>query len=241
MKYSIKGWIKDSFCDWDSRISSVIFLPGCNMRCGFCHNWQLVEKYQDLEDIEWSVIKNYLVENRDFIDGLVITGGEPLFSDFLYELIKEAKQMDFAVKIDTNGMFPDRLKFLIDNSLIDGVAMDVKNEFEPSIYSRTCGVKINNDMIENILLSAKILIDSNIDYEFRTTLVRTFHTPENIKRIGEKLKGAKKYVLQQYRTVNVRSGFDGGKPFSKEEMEYFRNQVSEFFEECYIRYYGTEV
>lgn len=211
------------------------------MRCEFCHNWELVEKYQDLEDVQWSHIRSYLVENSDFIDGVVISGGEPFLSDFLFDLVKEIKQMNFAIKIDTNGTFPDKLKFLIENSLIDGVAMDVKNEFEPNIYSRTCGVKVDTDMIEKILLSAKILMDSDIDYEFRTTLVRSFHTPENIRRIAEKLKGGKRYVLQQYRKVNVRSNFDGGKPFSKEEMEYFRKQVFEFFDECYIRFYTMEM
>ncbi|MCX7705292.1 MAG: radical SAM protein, partial [bacterium] len=109
MKYPIKGWVKDSFCDWDTRISSVIFLPGCNMRCGFCHNWQLVERYQGMEDIEWAQVKGYLTANRDFIDGLVITGGEPFISDFLFELIEEIKKLGFAVKVDTNGTFPDKL------------------------------------------------------------------------------------------------------------------------------------
>lgn len=238
MKYSIKGWIKDSFCDWDSRLSSVIFLPGCNFRCGFCHNWKLVENYHELEDIDWTQIKKYLYENRDFIDGLVITGGEPFIADSLLDLIKEIKQMGLSVKIDTNGSFPDKLKFLIDNSLIDGVAMDIKNEFRADIYSHTCGVEISDGMMERILRSAKILMDSDIDYEFRTTLVRTFHTPENIKNIAKQLKGAKKYVLQQYRSIGVKTSFNGGKPFSREEMENFRNMVSDFFDLCYIRYYG---
>lgn len=240
MKYLIKGWIKNSFCDWDSKVSSVIFLPGCNMRCQFCQNWQIVENYQNMEDIEWNTIKEYLVNNKDFIDGLVITGGEPFISKFIFDLIDEVKQMKIPIKIDTNGTFPEKLKYLIDKSLVDFVAMDIKNAFEPELYSKTCGINISEKTLEKILESTMILMNSNIDYEFRTTLVRAFHTPETIKKAAERLKGAKKYVLQQFRKIGVKEGFDGGKPFSKEEMEDFKNEISENFERCYIRYYGTD-
>lgn len=209
------------------------------MMCPFCQNWQLVKEHRIIEDIDWDMIKSYLADNKDFIDGLVITGGEPFISDFLLEMIKEVKQMSIAVKVDTNGTFPHKLKYLIDNSLIDAVAMDIKNAFEPEIYSRTCGVPVDDRMLGNILSSAKILIGSSIDYEFRTTLVRTLHTLENIKRVAMELNGAKKYVLQQYRKIGVRD-FDGGKPFSREEMEKFRDEVSQFFNQCCIRYYDRD-
>ncbi len=208
------------------------------MRCPFCQNWQLVENYKDIEDINWHEITDYLVENKDFIDGLVITGGEPFISDFLFDIIKDVKKMGLAVKIDTNGTFPDKLKYLIDNAMVDGVAMDIKNSFETGLYSKTCGIKVDDDLLEKILYSTKILMDSDIDYEFRTTLVRSFHTAENIKKVAERISGAKRYVLQQYRKIGVKDGFDGGREFSKEEMEKIRDGIMQFFEECYIRYYG---
>ncbi|MCM8789103.1 MAG: hypothetical protein NC907_04870, partial [Candidatus Omnitrophica bacterium] len=200
----------------------------------------LVEEHQNIQDIDWHIIRDYLVENKDFIDGLVISGGEPFISDFLFDLIKEVKQMNIAVKIDTNGTFPNKLKYLIDNSLINGVAMDIKNVFESESYSRTCGILVDDEMLGNILSSVKILISSGIDYEFRTTLVRSFHTLENIRQIAAKLDGAKKYVLQQYRKTGVKDCFDGGKPFSREEMERFRDEISQFFNQCCIRYYGRD-
>ncbi|MCM8814480.1 MAG: anaerobic ribonucleoside-triphosphate reductase activating protein [Candidatus Omnitrophica bacterium] len=240
MKYSIKGWVKNSFCDWDSKITSVIFLTGCNLRCPFCQNWQLIQEPQNFEDIDLGVIKEYLDENKDFIDGVVITGGEPFVSDFIFDIIREIKKINMAVKVDTNGTFPDKLKFLIDSCLIDGVAMDIKNAFEPQLYSMTSGILVDDKMLGNILSSAKIVMNSGIDYEFRTTLVRSFHTIENIRQIAMVLKGAKKYVLQQYRKIGVRDDFDGGIPFSREEMEKFRQEVSNFFEKCCIRYYDRD-
>ncbi len=239
MRYPIKGWIKNSFCDWDSKISSVIFLPGCNFRCSFCQNWPLVERYEDIPDVEWLEIESYLIEHRDFIDGFVITGGEPFVSDFLFDIIEKIKSIGIAVKIDTNGTFPDKLKYLIENELIRGVSMDIKDALEAEFYSRICGITITPELMEKIIESTKILMNSKIDYEFRTTLVRKFHTIDNLKKIGVQLKGARKYVLQQYRSIGVKDGFDGGEPFSKEEMLRFQEVLSEFFQKCDIRYYGT--
>ncbi|MCM8764714.1 MAG: anaerobic ribonucleoside-triphosphate reductase activating protein [Candidatus Omnitrophica bacterium] len=221
MKYSIKGWVKNSFCDWDAKISSVVFLPGCNMMCPFCQNWQLVKEHRTIEDIDWDMIRDYLSENKDFIDGIVITGGEPFISDFLLDMIKEVKQMSIAVKVDTNGTFPDKLKYLIENSMIDGVAMDIKNAFEPALYSSTCGVPVDDEMLGNILSSARILIDSGIDYEFRTTLAPTIHTKDDVKQICQTIQGCRKYVIQNFRgeTETINPAFTHVKPFKQQELE----------------------
>ena len=213
---------------------------GCNLRCPFCQNWPLVEMYEDIPDIEWLEIESYLIEHRDFIDGFVITGGEPFVSDFLFDIIEKIKSIGIAVKIDTNGTFPDKLKYLIENELIRGVSMDVKDALEAEFYSRICGITITLELMEKIIESTKILMNSKIDYEFRTTLVRKFHTIDNLKKIGVQLKGARKYVLQQYRSIGVKDGFDGGDPFSREEMLKFQDVLSEFFQKCDIRYYGTD-
>ena len=238
MKYSIKGWVKNSFCDWDSKVSSVIFLPQCNMRCPFCQNQELVERYDDLEDIDWQTIKNYLKENRDFLDGIVITGGEPFVSDFLFDLVKEVKTMGLGIKIDTNGTFPEQLNTLIDTGMIDCVAMDVKNALNTDAYSKACGINITDGMLEKIVQSTKVLMNSGIDYEFRTTLVRSLHSSEDIRGIAKYLNGAKKYVLQQYRPMGVKKGFDGGELFSKEELDNLCKDISQFFQQCFVRFYG---
>lgn len=240
MQYSIKGWVKNSFCDWDSKVSSVIFLPGCNFRCPFCQNWQIVEIYENLPDVEWTTVESYLIENRDFIDGVVITGGEPFVSDFLFDMVERIRSIGFAVKIDTNGTFPDNLKYLIANSLINAISMDIKDVFEKDFYSRTCGIPITDELMGKIVESTQILISSKIDYEFRTTLVRKFHTIDSIRKIGNQLNGARKYVLQQYRRIGVKENFDAGEPFSRQEMERFQKEVYQFFQECHIRYYGAD-
>ncbi|HPP08420.1 MAG TPA: anaerobic ribonucleoside-triphosphate reductase activating protein [bacterium] len=237
MKYSIKGWVKNSFCDWDSKVSSVIFLPRCNMRCPFCQNWELVQNYDGLEDIDWQSIKSYLDENKDFLDGIVITGGEPFVSDFLFELVKEVKTMGLGIKIDTNGTFPEKLKFLIDTKMVDSVAMDVKNALNTEAYSKASGIRITDEILEKIVRSIEILMNSDIDYEFRTTVVRNLHSSEDIKKIAEHLNGAKKFVLQQYRNIGVKKNFDGGKLFSKEELDNLCRDISHFFQQCFVRFY----
>ena len=238
MRYPIKGWVKNSFCDWDSNISSVIFLPGCNFRCPFCQNWQLVETSDNLVDVEWSDIESYLTENKDFIDGVVITGGEPFISDFLFDIVEKIRNIGMHVKIDTNGTFPDKMEYLIKNFLVTGISMDIKDVLETEFYSRISGISITEETMKNIIKSTQILLNSQIDYEFRTTLVRRFHSLDNLKKIAVQIKGAKKYVLQQFRKIGVKKEFDGGEPFSKEEMETFQKEISHFFQGCYIKYYG---
>lgn len=181
-----------SLLDFDNYVSVVLFTPTCNFRCPFCHNGETVLKSQN--HINFDEILTYLKSKKGLIDAVVISGGEPTLMPELKERILQIKNLGFLIKLDTNGTSPKCLKDLIENNLIDYVAMDIKNSLEA--YPKTCGVsKINEaDIIESI----KLLKDNTIPYEFRTTLVKEYHNEESIKGLGELIVGAKILYLQKF-------------------------------------------
>lgn len=189
----ISGLIKTSFVDYPDEPSFVIFFGGCNFRCPFCHNKSIVLKTTDAYNI--ADVLEMLKIRKGFINAVVITGGEPtIYKDELYDLIKKIKELGFRIKLDTNGTNPDVVRYLIDNNLIDYVAMDIKNSFAK--YNDTCGVKVN---IDNIKESIKLLENSNIKYQFRTTLNKEMHTISDIDEIRSYIKEPNKLVLQDYK------------------------------------------
>jgi len=216
----IKGFIGVSLVDWDRKVSSVIFLPGCNMRCPFCYNTKLVLQSNQMPTVPLEKIWNYLKKNRGWIDGVVITGGEPTIHEDLFTLFQEIKKLDFLVKLDTNGTNPKMIGELIDKELIDYIAMDVKAPFTEEKYSKASGVN-TAAFLAKIKQTTQTLLEGRIDYEFRTTLVPTLHTKSDIREICEKIKGCKKYVLQNFRadTETIDPSFRKLKPFSKAEIE----------------------
>lgn len=215
----IVGFIKTSFMDWDGKISSVIFLPGCTFRCPFCHNSEVVLSPDKLEEFSWESIKEYLVENKDFLDGVCITGGEPTLTPELPQLCKEIKEIGLKVKLDSNGTNPKILKQLIDEKLIDFIAMDIKTSFDK--YPAACGMN-DKKLIDAVKQSVQIIMSSGIDYEFRTTVVPTLHTIEGMQKISEQIKGAKKYVIQNFLQEKTLSPeLQKQKPFSREEINKF--------------------
>lgn len=189
----IKGYEKLSLVDYDLKISTTIFFGGCNFRCPFCHNSSLVISPNDSPDIKKEEILDHLRKRRGMIDAVVITGGEPTLEPNLKQFIREIKDMGYLVKLDTNGTNPNVLKDLVESNLIDYVAMDIKNS--EAKYSLTTGVKVN---FSNIKQSIDYLINSNIDYEFRTTVISEFHTLEDFVDISILLKGAKKMRIQKF-------------------------------------------
>ena len=218
----IKGFVDVSFVDWDSKIAAVIFLPNCNFRCPFCHNGNLVSNPEKSETIPFEQVENQLKRHRGWIDGVCITGGEPTLHADLPELCSKIKKMGFQVKLDTNGTNPTLLKQLLKKGLIDYVAMDIKAPLTVQKYSKACGVDAER-LLENVKESIETLMESSIDYEFRTTVVPTIHDVEDIKQICRSLVGCKKYVLQNFdvslgkETLNQE--FMKLKPFTEEEME----------------------
>jgi pyruvate formate lyase activating enzyme len=217
----IKGFIGASLVDWDGKVSSVIFLPGCNMRCPFCYNIKLVLNPKEMPTVPFEEIQNYLKKHEDWIDGVVITGGEPTIQEDLPILCEEIQKMGFSVKLDTNGTNPAMIRKLLGKGLIDYVAMDVKAPLTEDVYSKASGVNINA-LLNNIEETIKTLLESGVEYEFRTTLVPTLHETYDVEKICEKIKGCRKYALQNFRVdvETIDPNFQNLKPFSEAEVEH---------------------
>ncbi len=218
----IKGFVDVSFVDWDSKIAAVIFLPNCNFRCPFCHNVNLVSNPEKSETISFEQVEKQLKRHRGWIDGVCITGGEPTLHADLPELCSNIKKMGFQVKLDTNGTNPTLLMELLKKGLIDYVAMDIKAPLTVQKYSKACGIDVEK-LLGNVKESIKTLMESGINYEFRTTVVPTIHDIEDIKEICSSLVGCRKYVLQKFdvslgkETLNPE--FMKLKTFTEEEMQ----------------------
>ncbi|MBL7170070.1 MAG: anaerobic ribonucleoside-triphosphate reductase activating protein [Candidatus Aenigmarchaeota archaeon] len=218
----IKGFQKTSLIDYPGNICSIIFLSGCNFRCNYCYNPELVldEKLPEIKEKE--VLKT-LEERKKFIDGVTITGGEPTIHKELPILIKKIKKIGLLIKIDTNGTNPEMLNYLIKNKLIDFIAMDIKNVFEK--YKETANVNVN---INKIKESVKIIKESGIEHEFRTTVLPRLHIQEDIIKIAKELKDAKKYVLQQFFPAEkmLDKNFIKEKTYSEKELEGIRAECN---------------
>lgn len=218
----IKGFVDISLVDWDEKVSSTIFLANCNMRCPFCYNAALVLHPEKLRTIPFEEIAEYLERNREWIDGVVITGGEPTIHSDLLNLCEKLKKLGFMVKIDTNGTNPTLIRELINRKLVDYIAMDIKALLEQDKYYTAVGVSTPN-LLKKILETINILQNSQIDYEFRTTVIPTIHNERDIEEICQKIKNCKKYVLQNYKTdvETINPDFQNLKSFSQDELKTF--------------------
>ena len=219
----IKGLQKTTLLDFPEKVACTVFTGGCNFRCPFCHNASLVLKSDEIEEISESDFFSYLAKRKGILDGVCITGGEPLLSSGINEFIKKIKSLGLLVKLDTNGSFPDKLEILLDQKLVDYVAMDIKNCKEK--YAITSGINSNSEYIEKAERSIDIIMQKAPDYEFRTTVVRELHNPEDIVKIANRIKLAKKYFLQTYvdsgNTIKV--GYSAYSP--SEMLEILENTI----------------
>ncbi len=184
------GLQKLTLLDFPGHVACTVFTQGCNFRCPFCHNTSLVLGTEELSKEE---LMTFLKKRQGLLDGVAITGGEPLLWPDICGLLEEIKALGYQIKLDTNGSFPERLQELLEKGLLDYVAMDIKNSKES--YSRTAGTK---DFLPQVERSVKLLMESGVDYEFRTTVVSELHRAEDFHRIGTWLKGAQRYFLQCY-------------------------------------------
>jgi len=191
----IVGFAKTSLLDWDGMVATTIYLQGCNLRCPFCHNVDLLSTNAEVDEIPWGSIEEYLLENIDFLDGVVITGGEPTLNEDLPELISRVRALGLKVKLDTNGTNPEMLDDLIKAGLLDFVAMDLKGPLDLK-YDQLCGASVDLVAIKS---SINTIMTSGIDYEFRTTVVPHHLNAQDIERMAAFIGGAKKYALQQFR------------------------------------------
>ena len=190
----IQGLQKLTLLDYPGKVACTVFLAGCNFRCPFCHNASLVTHIDAEAEIPREDVLSFLKKRSGVLDGVCITGGEPLLAPDLADFIREIKRMGYAVKLDTNGSHTEKLKLLIEAGLIDYVAMDIKNA--PGKYAVTVGLSDYDPA--NVMESAAYLMAGDIPYEFRTTVVREFHKRGDFEEIGRWLKGAGRYFLQGF-------------------------------------------
>jgi len=195
----IKGFIKNTFIEYPGKVAAMIFLPNCNFKCSFCFNPELVFDNEKINEINEEDVFDFLEIQKKWIDGLVISGGEPTLQKDLPEFIKKVKKMGLSVRIYTNGTNPEMLSQLIDDKLIDSIAMDIKAPLNEKYESLT-NVK---NVLDNIKKSISLIMKSDLDYEFRTTVVPTFHSEKDIDEIANSIKGADLLVLQKFLPENA--------------------------------------
>ena len=195
----IKGFLETSFVDWPGKISSVLFLPHCNLRCPYCHNHELVFHPEQYSTFSLGDILKRLLSFRGWIDGVCLTGGEPTLHADLPFLIQEIKRLGFLVKLDTNGSNPQLLEQLVAEKKVDFVSMDVKAPLDSFRYSRAAGLPVQ---LKPILESIEILKRGKVDYEFRMTVVPGLHKEDDIQTLGNQLRAGPRFILQNFNPEN---------------------------------------
>lgn len=225
----IKGLQKLTLLDYPGKVACTVFTGGCNFKCPFCHNASLVT-HIDSEKINENDFFSFLNKRVGMLEGVCISGGEPTLQPDLESFIKKIKDMGFDVKLDTNGYRPDVLKKLCKSGLIDYVAMDIKNS--PDKYAFTAGLE--NIDFSKIEESASYLINGDIDFEFRTTVVNEFHTHCDFEQIGKWLKSDAKYFLQSFIDSGdtIKSGLN---PHSDENLGIFLTVLRKYIPNAQIR------
>jgi pyruvate formate lyase activating enzyme len=226
----IGGLQKTSLLEYPDTICAIIWTIGCNFNCPFCYNPQLVTEKTKL--ISEEEIFSFLKTRKGKLEGVSISGGEPLLQKDLKNFLKKIRTMGYLIKIDTNGAFPKKLDQLLDQKLVDYVAMDIKSPSQK--YHKITGTTIN---IEDINTSIKLIKKSAPDYEFRTTFVPTFLTKKDIIQIATWLKGAKRFYLQQYKhnTPHLSESMVEVKPYTKKYILGTLEQIQPYFEQCDTR------
>lgn len=227
----IKGLQKTTLLDFPGKIACTVFLGGCNFRCPFCHNASIAIPEKSGYTIEMKDFLAFLDSRKGKIQGVCVSGGEPTLHPELPLLLSEIKNRGFSVKLDTNGTNPKMLGELIFSGLVDYVAMDIKNSQEK--YCLTSGVEYNN-CLDAVKQSATVLMLSGIDFEFRTTVVRELHEPQDFELIGKWLSGNEKYFLQTYRPDGdqIVGGFSS---YSREETQNLLSIIKKYIPNAEIR------
>ena len=232
----ICGLQKLSLVDYPGKLAATVFTGGCNLRCPFCHNASLVTRLDGAQQLSEEYVLDFLSQRVGRLDGVCITGGEPLLQPDLEGFIEKLRALGFAVKLDTNGGTPERLKALLEKGLVDYVAMDVKNS--PEKYARTVGIEGFESA--PVFRCAAVIMDSGVPYEFRTTLIEGFHEAADMERLGALLEGAEKYYLQSFKDSGDLVGFGNNSPVEmaalpKSVVESFRDILSRYIKSVEIR------
>lgn len=221
---SIRGFLETSFLDWPGKVVSVVFLPGCNFRCPFCHNHSLVLNPGGLEEIPRTYIMARLAELEGWVDGVCISGGEPTIHPHLPSFIAEIKGLGLPIKLDTNGSNPHVLQSLVEEGLVDSVAMDVKGPLDEVSYARAAGVPVD---LEKIRESICFLKQGKVDYRFRTTVVPALHKEEDLLHLAHQLSGSSSFTLQNFNPEDpLDPRLKGTSPYTEEWLQEMEVRIS---------------
>ena len=219
-----------SMVDYPGKLAATVFTGGCNLRCPFCHNALLVTRLDETPRLDEGEVLDFLRSRRGLLDGVVLSGGEPLLQPDAADFLRRVRALGFAVKLDTNGCFPDRLAAILEAGLADYVAMDLKNRREK--YPETVGIPgFDTAPVEE---SVRLLMRGTVDFEFRTTLVRELHAPGDAAAIGAWVRGAPRYFLQNFVDSGnlIQSGFHG---FTVPQLQGFAAEAEAFFGRVELR------
>lgn len=225
------GLEKFTLIDYPGKVACMIYTIGCNFRCPYCHNPELVNETVENKISENDVL-DFLSQRKDILDGIVITGGEPtLHGQKLFDFISKVKNLNFKIKLDSNGTNPGFLKKLINKNMVDYIAMDIKSPLAK--YSQTVASAVN---IKSIKESIDLLINSKIDYEFRTTIVKSLINIEDFEEIGKEIRGAKKYFIQKFIPTKILNPqFKKKVSFNDSEVIEIQNIMNKYVKYCGIR------
>ena len=227
----ISGLQKMTLLDYPGKVACAVFTGGCNFRCPFCHNAQLVLPDRMVQESHEEDILRFLEKRKSLLDGVAVTGGEPLLHADLPDFLRKVRALGYKIKLDTNGSFPDRLRSLVEEGLVDRVAMDIKNA--PALYGRTIGVP--EFAIESIERSKNYLLKGHVECEFRTTVVRGLHTRESLGDAARWIEGAREYYLQQYKDSGDLISTYGLGAFTDEKMYELLQEVRKIIPTAQLR------
>ena len=227
----IAGLQKLTLLDYPGRVACTVFTPGCNFRCPFCHNAPLVLPERLGCDTTEEAVLAFLKKRVGILDGVAVTGGEPLLHRELPSFLEKVKALGYAVKLDTNGSFPRFLRELVAAGLVDRVAMDIKNS--PALYGKTVG--IGSLELKSVEESKCFLLEGTVDYEFRTTVARGLHTEESLREAAEWIRGAREYYLQQFKDSGDVIAIDGLTAYDEKEMRALAEAVRDIIPTVQVR------
>lgn len=223
----IKGFIEESLIDWPGKISAVLFTSGCNLRCPYCHNPEFVSGYDDMKDFSKEEIFKRLSEKKKWLDGVVISGGEPTLQSDLPLFLMDLRDIGYNAKLETNGTNPRMLDFILSDSLAECISMDVK-----------WPLKNYKELARNVEESINLIKHSKIDYEFNTTVVPGIIDKNGLAEICKLIEGAKRYNLQQFKSDKVNlldKSYINKKPYSTAELNEFLEIAKPYVKECGLR------
>ncbi len=224
------GIEKFTLIDYPGKLACMVYTIGCNFRCPYCHNPELVDETTKIRITEREFF-DFLDARKNMLEGVVITGGEPTIHDDLPEVMREIKNRGFLVKLDSNGTRPKMLSSIIEKGLADYIAMDIKSPL--AAYGRVVARPVDTEAIRQ---SVALLIASSIEYEFRTTLVKGMLSTRDIRQIGREIQGARRYVLQKFISTKILNPqFRNKVSYSDEEMGEFQKMLNVYVDNCYIR------